>query len=203
MVRNSKKSSLDKLYKVSIITAFVAVLTAASIVSFKYIRLRKDKKMPDVEKVVSNSGQQVNTPAPAQTENLLKEYINEEYGYKVKYNKFLDAREYEDTEEYLNFVKFEENQFSNTKGFAIGVTSRTREEEKGKITAEFEERFETSVEDEKEVKVGKHDGIELRYSQKEDLEPRSIVIVNNGSFTFSISTVPDQMDEILSSFEFL
>ena len=41
-----------------------------------------------------------------------------EYGFIFKYDKFLSPNTYEDPGEYLLFIRFEENQFSKSKGVA-------------------------------------------------------------------------------------
>ncbi len=197
-----EKKDKNLFYRNSVLLAFISVLVATGVVTIRYFKVEKGKNVITNKNIAENINQNSN-PTPTDADALSREYINKMYGYKVLYNKFLDAREYDDPGEYLHFVKFEENRYSNTKGFAIGVTTRSKDEEKDKIINNFKEEYGVDADSESNIKADKYEGVQLTFSQQDGLEARSIVIIKNGNYTYSISTVPEQIELVLSNLDII
>lgn len=133
-----------------------------------------------------------------------KLYKNELFNYSVSYTSNLIVRELGSGGGYINFVRLEEVGGSPLKGFAIGVSEQNLNTEVVRIKNAF--RSENAFLAEETTIDFKDLGARQLYykPQKiEDGEERLIVIFQKGQYTYSISTVPWQIDEVLGRFEFL
>jgi len=130
-------------------------------------------------------------------------FIHPEYRFSVYVPRLLVKREYDDSGDYLFFVRFEENRFSEESGVAIGVSNRALEEEEAKIREIVEAEFSDIKPKREIVKLTDYDAIKLDYQGSEELESRTIILVTNGDYTYSISTVPEQIDNVLAGFVML
>ena len=127
-------------------------------------------------------------------------FIHPEYKFSVYVPRLLVKREYEESTDYLFFVKFEENRFSEEKGVAIGVSDRNLNDEEEK-THEIVGQGQSSVEP-KRQEMG--EGVlRLYYEAMDGFESRTIYLINNGEYTYSISTTPEQIEKVLSGFVLL
>jgi hypothetical protein len=138
--------------------------------------------------------------------NLLtdwQEYTNEDFKYSLAHPKFLYIREIKNQGDYLSFTRFEENQYSKGKGIAIGVREASMEDEVKKLREEFEKDEVVKLVREEKLEVVGKEAIRLDYQPIEgtEAEERSIVIISDGKFTYSISTVPEQMDSVIAFFK--
>ena len=130
-------------------------------------------------------------------------YTSEMFGYKVEYPNSLVVRELGSGGGYIDFVRFEEkNEDATFKGFAIGVSEQTFTNEISRIKKIFEEE-EALLAEESEINLLGLKARRLYYKpqKNEGGEDRTIAIFSSGQYTYSISTVPWQVDEVLSRFE--
>lgn len=130
-------------------------------------------------------------------------FINIEYGFSVKVPRLLIKREQDANEEYLFFVKFEENRFSEEKGVAIGVSDRNLADEEAKTKEIFDKNFEELEPEKEDFALKGYQAVKLEYKGKGSNEPRVIVLVNDGQYSYSMSTTPDQIDRVMEGFVFL
>jgi len=130
-------------------------------------------------------------------------YVHPEYNFSVYVPRLLVKREYDDSGDYLFFVRFEENRFSENGGVAVGVSDRTPEEEETKIREILGAEFPGLNPEKETVKLTSGNAIRLDYRAGDVNEPRTIVLVRNGEYTYSISTVPEQIDNVLAGFVML
>jgi hypothetical protein len=131
-----------------------------------------------------------------------KEYKNVDYGFSIKTPSLLFKNEIETPKDYLLFIRFEENKFSKDKGMALGITGRNIEEETEKIINTFKEEDEKINPIKGEFEINGNKGISIYVEAINDLEERSVYILNNGKHTFSISTTPDQIEKAAASLTF-
>jgi hypothetical protein len=130
-------------------------------------------------------------------------YVHPDYKFSLYVPELLIKKEYDDPGDYLFFVRFEQNKVSKDKGLAVGVSERSLEEEEKKTRELIEQGLSDAKSKREELKLTKYDAIRLDYEESVGLEPRSIVLVRNGGFTYSISTHPEQIDKVLSGFVFI
>lgn len=129
-------------------------------------------------------------------------YENEKYSYTLKYPPLLYKREFENQGGYLHFVRFEENKFSLDKGLAFGVSDGSLENEVKRIKQEFSQG--AKLVNEAEVDIGDIKGIRLDYEPEvRGGEKRAVVIFNGRGYSYSLSSVPEQIEKILAGFRFL
>jgi hypothetical protein len=132
-------------------------------------------------------------------------YTNAEFNYSLSYPIFLTVIELKDKGGYLEFTRFEENGLAADKGIAVGVRKNSLKAEVSEIKKEFEAEGDGNLTSEKNIKVGDYDAVRLDYEPKDSsqAEKRSIVIISNADYAFSISTIPEQMDKVLEDFKLL
>jgi len=130
-------------------------------------------------------------------------YVHPEYKFSLYVPELLIKREYENPGDYLFFVRFEANRVSESKGLAIGVSERNLEEEEKKTRELIEVGLEKAEPTREELKLTVYDAIRLDYEGLEGFEPRTVILVTNNGYTYSISTNPEQMDKVLSGFVFI
>lgn len=141
----------------------------------------------------------------ANDENKRSPYINEEYLISFSYPSFLSKKEYTNVGGYDFFVRFEESEVSKGKGVAFGVKSSEFDSELERIKNDILNEGEISLTAEKEIGVGGEKArlVEFVPNNKEVFEARSLVVVKRGEYTYSFSTVPDQIQTLIESVNFL
>lgn len=128
-------------------------------------------------------------------------YTNEQYAFSIKHPRLMYKREFVNEGGYLYFLRFEETKFSQSKGLAIGVSQNEIETETKRIKKLMEEEGAIlSSETELLVKEMKAKKLEFKPKEGESGEARSIVIVYGDPYSYSISSTPEQIEEIIQSF---
>ncbi|SRR3990172_4156191 len=130
------------------------------------------------------------------------EYKNDEFGFQMMYPKFLYRREFRDQGGFKVFLLFEETKFSSEKGLGLGVSERTFKEEVENTKTSFSKQDAKLVKEEK-INVGDQEGIRLDFEPEGEGEKRSAVIFSKEKYSYSISTVPEQIEKVIQSFKFL
>lgn len=137
--------------------------------------------------------------------NGWKEFNSEVPKFSVKYPKTLTVHDMGQSARYYHFVKFEEDVNSLDRGIAIGVTEAGAATETRRIVEEFESYGTGVLSEQKGIEVQGSKGLSMTYKPKEesvDVEAKSIAIFEQGKYTFSVSTTPDQIDKVLNSMKF-
>lgn len=136
--------------------------------------------------------------------------VNDEYGYRIKHPPHLNIEDVEEKGSYKSFIRFDENpDYTKERGIAVGVRNTTLSQEVFQIKQEVTAGGEAKLVDEEEFTHQGYDAVGLSFEPLEGaeyyeyLEPKSVVIINNGTYSYSISTVPQQMQKLLDSFEFV
>lgn len=131
-------------------------------------------------------------------------YTNEEYLISFLYPRMLLKRVYEKTDEYDLFIVFEENQLTQKRGIAFGVSKIGSEEEVKRIKNNIYSQGEVKLVVDENLNIEKEKGRILLFEpQDKNLEKRSFLIIERGDYTYSFSTVPEQMQKIADSIQFL
>ena len=132
-------------------------------------------------------------------------YTNEEFGYYLKHPPLLYKRDLGSAGGYIDFIRFEENQFSTGHGLAVGVRETNLLEETENIKKEFDQLGGAKLVEETKISVNGIEGVRLLYKPQNDKdgENRVIVILNNSKYSYSISTVPEQINKVLTEFGFI
>jgi len=185
---------MKKILNLGVLLLFLSLFTLAS-----YL-LAVSKKTTDGEsKIVAKQTQQTNenqTPADWRT------YLNKDYYFSLKYPPLLYQRELENQGGYLYFIRFEETEFSRDKGLAVGVSDENSDDEIKRIKQEFSQG--AKLVNEGEIDLGEIKAIRLDFEPEiAGGEKRTVVIFNKGEYSYSLSSVPEQIEKILAGFDFL
>ena len=194
MSAKNKKNKLN-LLGMGALAAFLSLTTLAVYLVVTLLAKRSPQSSEAVVGSVSESlDEEVEVP--------WRTYTNEAYGYEISHPGLLYQREFVDSGGYEHFVRFEETQFSLDKGVAVGVSLKSAEEELNAMKSELSENAE--LVEERSISVA---GLEAAYilfrPSFEGGEERAIAVFEGNGATFSVSTVPEQMDKVLQSFKFL
>lgn len=125
-------------------------------------------------------------------------YSEEAFGYSIRYPPSFIPRKVE-SERYLSFVIFLPPQGVEQSGFAFGVRENQLEEEVKSIKEEVQLDVSAKLIREGEIEILGYSGFKLEYEpeKSEEGELKTIIILNNGKYSYSISSVPDQIDKIV------
>jgi len=135
----------------------------------------------------------------------LRQYKNSLTGISIQIPKDLMERDLGEGAIYYDFVRFEEVTVGKDKGVALGIRESSLQDEVERIKKDFETQGDALLVEQKNTKVNGYKAVNLTYKpkQKKDGEDRTIVIFTKDKFTYSISTVPSQIDKIIKSVKFL
>lgn len=201
-MKKSNRSVINNLSKKPLALGFV-ILAFTTIILFISLSLSKLRNI-GIGSVVSTISKEetVQSKTPEGIENW-EYYVHPEYKFSLYVPELLIKREYDNPGDYLFFVRFEENRVSESRGLAVGVSDRTLKEEEKKTRELIEEGLPGVEPARGDLKLVGYEAIRLDYEDAEGLEPRTIILVANEGYTYSISTNPEQMDEVLSGFVFI
>ena len=133
-----------------------------------------------------------------------KTYTDEELGFSISYPGLLEPRSIERSD-YLSFIVFFVPEGVKGDGFAISVRENSLEEELKLIRVEIDEGGSAKLISENEVVKDGNSGWSLVYEPEnpEEGEPKTIIIVNNGKYSYTISSTPALINEIFTNFNLL
>ncbi|OGM24648.1 hypothetical protein A2962_01705 [Candidatus Woesebacteria bacterium RIFCSPLOWO2_01_FULL_39_61] len=178
-----------------------AFLSLVALVFYFYLYLSKnvDSKSARISQTSEN-----NTPEKFIV-NDWEEYVNSDFGYKIQHPPLLTKAEYKDEGGYKNFVRFEETEHSLGKGIAVGVSVSSLSDEVERLKKDMEKFEDAKLVREEKLSLTKYDGFILEYEIENSTgkESRAIIFINKDNYVYSISTVPEQMQKVLSGFSFL
>jgi hypothetical protein len=190
------KKVSNKLFLAVILLIFIIIVTGSV---FMILKTYKKSSVTQLKNIDPNTENPTNSVSDS---NIV--YKREMFNYSINYPGSLTVKELGSGGGYIDFVRFEENVNPNYKGFAIGVGEQKITNEINRIKAAFEKENAFLAEDANIVYKGL-DAKRLDYkpNKVEDGEERVVVIFNKGKYTYSISTVPWQIEDVLKRFEFL
>lgn len=166
-----------------------------------FFAYQTQKLVKELQGVRSNSTA-VQTPAPTSTPDPTtdwKTYINDKYGYSMKYPEKSVLNEVSDNN-YLSFVSFEG---SNIQPLSVYVSSLKLNEEAKKIRSQTEGHLNAKLVKNESIIFSSFPAVKLEYLSTDEKKIKTInFIVNNGKYTYVINTQPDSFDKILSTFAF-
>lgn len=151
------------------------------------------------------------SPTPRLTPNLTanwKTYTNSQYGYSVKYYPPLNPTKEISDDIYLSLVAFDNPSMQTIQkgmfSISVGKTELDKEVEYQKWTVEG--HILASLGKEENISFQGYRGVRLEYKPDEGLGnggPFTIVIINNGKYSYAIRSIPERIDQILSTFRLL
>jgi hypothetical protein len=196
---NSSKSSKGLIFWGSIFL-FVSVLLSSVFLIYRTKYSQKNIKENAKDAEGFNSAKK-----DAQTAAGQAVYKSELFKFAVDYPKSLTVNEEGSGGGYIDFVRFEDNGTSSFKGFAVGVSEQSFDNEVKRIKKAFTDEN-AYLAEETTIDFQGLSAKQLYYkpqSLKNGEEERTIVIFNKGKYSYSISTIPYQLGDILSRFQLL
>lgn len=200
-IRHTLQPKKDTLFLGSIIAIFACLLFLAGY--FWYTISLKAKAQQQLGNMTPDTIQSLPTVEP---KGGWTSYKNPQYKFSVELPRFLTKAEYRDIDGYTFLAIFGETSISKGKGVAIGITMRDLNSEVAQTKVDYAKEGNAQLAEEKDIAVGGERGKELHFKPKdgaEGLEEKTYIIVHHGNYTYSISTVPEQVEHIVISFKFL
>lgn len=196
MTKRKKRTDVLKIGK------YILFISLVVLVSVGYFNSLKDKK-EGKESIIKENAQQ-DTQQEQDDKHAWTLYANKDYAIAFSYPYLLNKRDYEDYGEYDFFVVFEENQFSVEKGVAFGVSKDGLEKEVERIKKDVSEQGKSKLVKDEKLAVDNGEAWVLEFEPEDEaLEKRSFLIIEEGDYTYSFSTVPEQMQKLSESIQFL
>jgi hypothetical protein len=189
------KKKKDSFVTISVSLLFVSLLLLCGFLAYK-VYTKKDNALSKKETTKNISP----TMAPWEA------YTNSEFGFSLEVPRLLLKEERRDKDGYKYIVIFGENSYSAASGVAIGVSDRSLEEELKQIKSAYTKNEDAELSSEEDREVVGEKGKQLVYKPKgesKDLESREVIVFHYGNYTYTVSTVPEQMEHIIESFRFL
>lgn len=167
-----------------------------------YFFLLVKKSVPSGQTNLGNK--QENTQERHITNNWVQ-FENKEFGYRISHPPLLIKIEYKNDGGFKDFIRFEETDKSLGKGIGVGVSESSLSEEVKELKEEMAKFEGAKLVKEEKLSLIKYDGFILEYKTQENSqgEDRTIVLIQKDNYTYSISTVPEQIDRAMNSFSFL
>ncbi len=196
------KSKKDGLFIGSIITIFVCLTLLAGY--FWYTISQKTKAQNAlVAAETANTNQVLPT---VEVKGGWTKYSNPQYKFSVELPRFLTKHETRDVDGYTFLAIFGETSISKGKGVAIGITTRSINEEIAQTKVDYAKEGNAELTEEKDIKISEEEAKQLLFKPKSDdktLESRIVIVFNHKNYTYAISTVPEQVEHIVGSFKWL
>lgn len=190
--RNDKKKDKDKTLSLGIF-----ILSISLIILSLYL-LTKSRSGVNAVKQVSFRGDTTFTKSSEKT------YTDEKYGYSVTYPSILQPRTL-NQEGFLSVVIFFVPENVPGEGFAISVEESSLDSAVEKVKDAVKSETEIAEVSQNAVEISGFKGIKL-IVEPEDLvqyEKKTIVMVNNGKFTYGLNSSPDVIDKLVANFKLL
>lgn len=177
---------------------FLLMLVSVGVL-FAYYFLKVEKRGENLQRVPDKEGEE---NVSVRTANWLS-YENSEFKFSLRHPLYLYKREFKDVGGYLYLIRFEETKFSKEKGIVVGVSEGEFAEVLGSIKNSLIEEGGKEV-DTKEINFeGKRGNVTFFDPEGADGEKRAVAVIENENLVYSISTTPEQIDLVLSTFTFL
>lgn len=195
-VPNQETTRLGEVFSKGILL-FVVSLILANI--YLFVRSKGFQKGVDYS---GSKGEEQNFST--KNDSAWEIYKDELYGYSISYPPTLEPRTIE-SPSYESFIIFFIPEGETGSGFGISVRENSLVEEVELIKKEIGVNVEARLVSEKEITKDAYLGKRLEYEPEttEGKEPRTIIILNNGKYSYTISAHPSQIDKILDNFDLI
>jgi len=177
----------------------ILLLTISLVFANIYLFLRS-RDAPDVEE--SSGGlEAVGDKDPKVRDSEWEVYKDDLYGYAISYPPILQPRTIE-SESYLSFIIFFIPEGMAGSGFGVSVRQNSLNEEVELIKGEIGADIGANLVVEEEITKDGHLGKRLEYEpeNQKEREPRTIIILNNGKYSYTISSTPELIDKLFATF---
>lgn len=131
-------------------------------------------------------------------------YTSEDLGYSINYPSLLEPRSVS-SDDYISLIIFFVPNTLRGDGFAISVTDRSLEEEKNLIKDKIGKETKVKITEETRIRKDNFDGFKLIIDPEVEgtFESKAFIVLNNGKYSYSLSSIPDFIDEVLNNFTIL
>jgi ABC-type lipoprotein release transport system permease subunit len=167
--------------------------------------ISQNRERTEIIKNTTNSSVSPTGTSQNSSEEDWEKYTDEKYGFEVLIPRLLLEKKYENTNSYNEFIVFYQNQYSRGKGVAIGVSDKDLQSEMDIIKEELNKEGNAQLTKQSILTLHDDQGVRLDY-EPEDIssgdEKRSIIIIHHGKYSYSFSTVPDQIEAVVSTLQF-
>jgi hypothetical protein len=142
------------------------------------------------------------TPGPVTS---WKTCLDEDFSFKIGYPSTNIPEIFPDNGTYLRFVSFGNPPNQNKIWFSVKVTNNSLANQVHIFCSQTESHVLVGQVKKADIKFRDHSGIKLEYKflKPDGSLPKALPIVNNGAYTYTISPHSENIDQALSSFEFL
>ncbi|KKQ97963.1 MAG: hypothetical protein UT24_C0017G0019 [Candidatus Woesebacteria bacterium GW2011_GWB1_39_12] len=197
MTKNKNKSKFN-VFRLGLVLVFLSLVFLTANLLTKVVKNSSSLSKETQKVSESKNVQKQNTDIDLAWEI----YMNGKYGFQIETPKLLYKVESQDLGRYLTFIRFEENNFSQEKGVAIGVSKESFEKEIELIKKELEGMGGKLVKEE-DLTINGTLAKKFEFQPEKEGEARSFLIINFNNISVSISTVPEQIDRVIESFKLL
>jgi hypothetical protein len=130
-------------------------------------------------------------------------YVNEEYKFSFYHPRLPFEEDFKNEGSYEYFLNLQSEEDEIKKGIYLGIKENNLDEEIARLKSIFEAEGGELV-SETEVDVDGIKGVLVVYKPIDNitLEQRSLVVFEKDGLAYSISTSPDQIDKLISTFKF-
>lgn len=131
-------------------------------------------------------------------------YVDEKFGYSMTYPRILEPRTIE-SDDYQSLIIFFVPKDLSGNDFAISVSERKLEEERNLINQQISKETTIKQTEETPAQKGGLAGTKIIFEpeDKESFESKAFVVINNGKYTYTLSSSPNFIDEVLNNFTIL
>jgi hypothetical protein len=183
----------NRLVKLSLM-----ILLSSLLIVFVFLLLKENSSKNNIH-VNKGSGEEKEESVDGV--DAWKTYVNKEYGFSLKYPNLLLITEQESVGDYLFFVSFDSTKYTQRDGIRVGVSKSSQEKVIENIQESFDEDYKVIVDRTYEV-----NGNNFKEKQYEDVmtkQKKAFAFLADSGLVFSISTSPDQLKEVVDSFEII
>lgn len=207
-----KKNNLDQKKNIGLLDFGLRLLLVIVLLIFVFYFLNQNglgnQEQPSSVNDLYSSDEVTAQPSIAVNQFAWKTYESKTFGFSINYPASLDVNDMGNVGGFIDFVRFEEAPSLNLtdKGIAVGVSTLSLEKETIKIKNQFDSEGGALLADETRVEYKGFTATKLYYKPEDPTqdEERIVLIVNNKKgYTYSISTVPEQMPRVMEGFNFL
>ena len=197
-IKKTKKAT--KSYGIEKILSVGVLFLSAALIFAGIFLLIKSKLIRTEENNVIETPQESLQGNPKGTDI----YVDEEFGYSITYPRLLEPRAIE-SEDYQSLIIFFVPKDLSGNGFAISVSERNLEEERSLINQQISKETTIKQTEETPAQKGGLAGTKIIFEpeDKESFESKAFAIFYNGKYSYTLSSSPTFLDELINDFVIL
>lgn len=198
MINKIKNKGSKDLLKAGLLIMFFSSVLLITKLNYGRSFVQDDSGLKEIS---GRKSEEENKEEPSSFWNT---YANEKYRISFSHPQLLLKREYVEIDGYDLFIIFEENKFSKEKGIAFGVNKDGLEKEVERIKEGISKQGETKLLKDEKLDVDNGEAWILEFEpEDESLERKAFLVIEEGDFTYSFSTIPKQIQRLSKSIQFL